>query len=58
MAWEKLLFGVGRFLQGESEFNVGVGKGPVKLINPMKIAHSILQSVSNQFHIIILSLPT
>ena len=29
-------------------------KGPVKLV---KIAHSFLQSVSNQFHVIILSLP-
>ena len=32
-------------------------KGLVKLIKRMKIAHSILQSVSNQFHVIILSLP-
>ena len=32
-------------------------KGPVKLINRVKIAHSFLQCVSNQFHIIILSLP-
>ena len=36
-----------------------MGKGPVKLIKRVKIAHSFLQSssVSNQFHIIILSLP-
>ena len=33
------------------------GKGPVKLIKRVKIAHSFLQSVSAQFHIIILSLP-
>ena len=32
-------------------------KGPVKLINRVKIAHSFLHYVSNQFHIIILSLP-
>ena len=32
-------------------------KGPVKLIKPVNIADSFLQSVSNQFHVIILSLP-
>ena len=32
-------------------------KGPVKLIKRVKIAHSFLQSVSGQFHVIILSLP-
>ena len=32
-------------------------KGPVKLIKRVKIAHPFLQSVSNQFHVIILSLP-
>ena len=32
-------------------------KGPVKLIKPGKIAHSFLQSVSDQFQVIILSLP-
>ena len=32
-------------------------KGPVKLIKQVKIAYSILQSVSNQFHFIILILP-
>ena len=32
-------------------------KGPVKLIKLVKIARSFLQSVSNQFLIIILSLP-
>ena len=32
-------------------------KGPVKLIKQVKIAHSFSQSVSNQFHVIILSLP-
>ena len=30
-------------------------KGPVKLIKRVKIAHSLLQSVSDQFHVIILS---
>ena len=38
----------------DSEFD---DKGPVKLIERVKIAHSFLQSVSNQFHIIILSMP-
>ena len=32
-------------------------KGTVKLIKRVKIAHSFLQSVSNQFHFTILSLP-
>ena len=32
-------------------------KGPFKLIKRVKIAHSFLQSVSNQFHVIISSLP-
>ena len=32
-------------------------KGPVKLIKRVKIAHSFLQSVSDQFNVIILSLP-
>ena len=32
-------------------------KGPVKLIKRVKIANSFLQSVSDQFHVIILSLP-
>ena len=39
------------------ERNVIAGKGPVKLIKQGKIAHSFLQSMSNQFHVIILSLP-
>ena len=34
-----------------------VCKGPVKLIKQVKIAHSFLQFVSDQFRIIILSLP-
>ena len=33
------------------------GKGPVKLTKRVKIAHPFLKSVSNQFHVIILSLP-
>ena len=36
----------------------GLYKGPVKLIKWVKIAHSFLQSVSNQFHFIILSIPS
>ena len=32
-------------------------KGPVKLIKRVKIAHSFSQSVSDQFHVIILRLP-
>ena len=32
-------------------------KGPVKLMQRVKIAHSVLLSVSNLFHFIILSLP-
>ena len=60
-----------RFLPGVGEFNRGVGKlnlslgifqlevgrGSVKLIQGVKIAHSFLQPVSNLFHSIILSLP-
>ena len=36
----------------------GGGNGAVKLIKRVKIAHSFLPSVSNQFHVIILSWPT
>ena len=32
-------------------------KGPVKLTKRVKIAHSFLQCVSNEFHFIILTLP-
>ena len=32
-------------------------KGPVKLIKRVKIAHSFLQSVSDQFQVIVVSLP-
>ena len=32
-------------------------KEPAKLIKQVKIAHSFLQSVSDQFHVIILNLP-
>ena len=32
-------------------------KGPVKLIQPVKIANSFLQSVSDLFNFLILSLP-
>ena len=41
-------------LEGDSSCNV---KEPVKLIKRVKIAHLFLQSVSDQFHVIILSLP-
>ena len=34
-----------------------IHKGPVKLIKRVKIAHSFLQSVSDQFQVNILSLP-
>ena len=34
-----------------------LSNGPVKLIKRVKIVHSFLQSVSDQFHVIILSLP-
>ena len=36
---------------------VKLRKRPVKLIKRVKIAHSFLQSVSDQFHVIIFSLP-
>ena len=32
-------------------------EGPVKLMQKVEITHSFLQSVSNQFHVIILCLP-
>ena len=41
----------------EVPFSTRKSKGPVKLIKSVKIAHLFLQSVSNQFHIIILILP-
>ena len=34
-----------------------LAKGHVKLIKWVRVAHSFLQSVSDQFHVIILSLP-
>ena len=34
-----------------------INKGPVKLMKRVKIAHSFLQLVSNQFHVIVLSFP-
>ena len=39
------------------ELTKGTEKVPVNLIKWMKVAHSFLQSVSDQFHVIILSLP-
>ena len=39
------------------EYVIATPKGHVKLIKRVKIAHSFLQSVSDQFHVIILSLP-
>ena len=41
--------------EGSNISNVTANKGPVKLIKRVQIAHSFLQSVSNQFHVIILS---
>ena len=38
-------------------FAIYQGKGPIKIIKRVKIAHSFLQSVSDQFHAAILSLP-
>ena len=43
--------------QFEAYFKEYCYKGPVKLIKRVKIAHSFLQAVSNQFHVIILNLP-
>ena len=37
--------------------NLVLVKGPVKPMQPVKIAHSFLQPVTNQFHVIILSVP-
>ena len=34
-----------------------IPKGPVKLMQPVKISHSVLQSVSNTFHFVILNSP-
>ena len=36
---------------------MGDDKGSIKLIKRVKIVHSFLQSVSNQFYVIMLSLP-
>ena len=41
----------------KNQFHLGLYKGPVKQIKRVKIAHSFLESVSDQFHVIILSLP-
>ena len=41
----------------KSSIILGNKKGPVKLMTRVKMAYSFLQSVSDQFHIIILSLP-
>ena len=35
----------------------GDPKEPVKLIKRVKTAHSFLRSVSDQFHVVVLSLP-
>ena len=47
------------FLSEENLFSliVDLNKGLVKLLKQVKIAHTFLRSVSNQFHVIILSLP-
>ena len=44
-------------LRNKAARTIAKVKGPVKLIKQVKIAYSFLQSVSNQFHVIILSLP-
>ena len=38
------------------QLHLVTGKEPVKLVKRVKIAHAFLQSVSNEFHVIILSL--
>ena len=43
--------------KGFSYIFVELKKGPVKLMQRVKIANSFLQSVSKQFHFVILSLP-
>ena len=45
------------FITENLDQNVYNGKGLVKLMQRVKIAHSFLQSVSNQFQVIILNLP-
>ena len=40
-----------------AEGGESLNKGPVKLMKRVKIAHSFLQAVSYQFHVIVLSLP-
>ena len=44
-----------RFIRIPSLRTFALNEGPVKLIKWVKIAHSFLQYVSDQFHIIILS---
>ena len=46
---------IGMFSHGVKQ--IDILKGPVKLIKRVKIAHTFLESVSDQFHVIILSLP-
>ena len=46
-----------RSLSSDQENHESPCKGPVKLIKRVKIAHSFLQSLSDQFHVILLSLP-
>ena len=51
-------FSINRIVRCRSKLlPLGFLKGPVKLIKRVKIAHSFSQSVSNQFHVIILSSP-
>ena len=52
----KLIKEILPFLFGQNIRN-WIDKGPVKLIKRVKIAHSLLESVSNQFRVIISSLP-
>ena len=47
----------GRFLTKKALKTNIISEGPVKLIKQVKIAHSFLKSVSNQFHVTILNFP-
>ena len=49
--------GVAMCYKGGEAAGKDKNRGPVRIIKQVKIANSFLQSVSNQFHVIILSLP-
>ena len=42
--------------KNKNSLTLQISKGPVKVIQRLKIAHSFLQSVSDQFQVIVLSL--